>query len=1369
MKKNTKRGILRCATAALLLVSATSGWAFDCPSDLEDRADVGANPPGYDYDVYYTNDDPASDDFFDDMRAGFVRDGILNSHQTFVGAPHNFNAPFWSESPMKSCIYDSANTATANRDKMTFDAPRVGDESEPYIRFLAGHELFHHTQYGYLDNGSTNSWGKWVVEGTARMMEDKLWLDNDITPSNTFYRGEVNKYLEDPNRTLMDISYTAALFWNYLTEQLGSPFPEPARGVDFIQRFFTFVDEQDPDSIKFLRDTIDSFSPGTSLETMFVDFAITNYTHDLDLSLLSNPEKYSYFDETAAGGGTAYDPVARTEVPAMDTPYTAEVNRWGVAYFEVDVPQVDGCGVAGVWARSTEGKSMAWALVGVDTGGVVTEILRGSGTEFYRAVVQSETDRFEKMALVAIGLNDTSDIEYAFSTGQVSGDIKRPTLAHQEFVGNPDAPERFTAKLLLQGPATLTPPGVGPVSVKGLDATLFEVTAVSDATGARYPVEILNADYVSGEYWLTLQAPAITNPADGVLFDLEICFCERSGTCGQNLISGKSLLYIDVTINQQLLLDVSGSMDYPASDPKIEAAKNASRMYVNAADDPDRIGFSVFSGNDSECDNDAWTPWGIDLVAGNRGNVIAQINGQGPGGWTSIGDGIVEARNELFGVAGLADINAIVLMSDGRENEGDFWDQSNGPCGSPPVKNSFDESLGGTAAGMRIDTLAFGADADQDKLQAIAIFTDGEFYPVSTAEPSARSLSKAATTTSPSDAELQVANRLANGYRTIEEGLYGQDRLFYSATNLAAGGSAGIEIPVTEKEGGGILNPVLVFNWDNDDATVDVDILDPFGDPVTGATPGWDVQFDSTNVVYRYNGILEAGGWLVGLRTDKATQVITMLSGSIIKGVDMNVYFSQIKGELPQEQCTRDLDYAYLRGLPVVIKANVTDGAGGVANVDVEATILAADGSFNTLVLFDDGLHEDGLAGDGIYGNVDTRTPFFSTGGQPDFPLGGPTGEWGSYSVMVTATGTSNLGEPFVRTKNGGFHVFEFGPETDCFPDTDADFIPDRWEKLYGLNPNDPSDATKDQDNDGLTAREEFWAGTLPLDPDTDKGGESDGSEVLNGRDPLYTLDDQLPPIIDYGLVLERSDAVEDEQVPNTLILHFPVNSAYAKMNIYRTDPNWADFQLVHAVDLLSDNSGVYYDEGLTPGVGYTYYLVAEGFSGAWTARTETFGARAKEDPLPPKGWVKIENGLDATPDHLVSLQFDMSDESVEMQVSNESTFAGVAWQPLVPEINWVLDAGPVVQAYRTVYARFRDPAGNVSITYQDTIFVNPNADNDGDGVVDLDDNCILVANADQRDTDGDKIGNICDADFDGDCQVNFVDLGELKNNFFTP
>ena len=49
--------------------------------------------------------------------------------------------------------------------------------------------------------------------------------------------------------------------------------------------------------------------------------------------------------------------------------------------------------------------------------------------------------------------------------------------------------------------------------------------------------------------------------------------------------------------------------------------------------------------------------------------------------------------------------------------------------------------------------------------------------------------------------------------------------------------------------------------------------------------------------------------------------------------------------------------------------------------------------------------------------------------------------------------------------------------------DTDHDGMPNDWEKKYGFNPNDPSDAAKDADGDGFTNLEEYQAGTDPRDP----------------------------------------------------------------------------------------------------------------------------------------------------------------------------------------------------------------------------------------------------------------------------------------------
>ncbi|HOR98773.1 MAG TPA: hypothetical protein PLZ74_10420 [Kiritimatiellia bacterium] len=62
--------------------------------------------------------------------------------------------------------------------------------------------------------------------------------------------------------------------------------------------------------------------------------------------------------------------------------------------------------------------------------------------------------------------------------------------------------------------------------------------------------------------------------------------------------------------------------------------------------------------------------------------------------------------------------------------------------------------------------------------------------------------------------------------------------------------------------------------------------------------------------------------------------------------------------------------------------------------------------------------------------------------------------------------------------------------------DADADGMPDAWERVFGLDPLDPSDAAGDLDRDGLTALEEFLNRTHPRRRDTDGDGMPDAWEA---------------------------------------------------------------------------------------------------------------------------------------------------------------------------------------------------------------------------------------------------------------------------------
>ncbi|MEP6805343.1 MAG: polysaccharide lyase [Flavobacterium sp.] len=68
-----------------------------------------------------------------------------------------------------------------------------------------------------------------------------------------------------------------------------------------------------------------------------------------------------------------------------------------------------------------------------------------------------------------------------------------------------------------------------------------------------------------------------------------------------------------------------------------------------------------------------------------------------------------------------------------------------------------------------------------------------------------------------------------------------------------------------------------------------------------------------------------------------------------------------------------------------------------------------------------------------------------------------------------------------------------------AYKDADNDGIPDAWEKKYGLNPNDASDANKDSNGDGYTNLEKYFNG---IDPK----GKIDWTKFENNTDTLLKV-----------------------------------------------------------------------------------------------------------------------------------------------------------------------------------------------------------------------------------------------------------------------
>lgn len=89
-----------------------------------------------------------------------------------------------------------------------------------------------------------------------------------------------------------------------------------------------------------------------------------------------------------------------------------------------------------------------------------------------------------------------------------------------------------------------------------------------------------------------------------------------------------------------------------------------------------------------------------------------------------------------------------------------------------------------------------------------------------------------------------------------------------------------------------------------------------------------------------------------------------------------------------------------------------------------------------------------------------------------------------------------------------------------------------------------------------------------------------------------------------------------------------------------------------------------------------------------------------------------------------------------------------------VYDVELLGDAGEVILFATNVSANNDSYRGDV-----DLAGLLPVSDVDNDGIADTADNCTLIANSDQRDSDGDGFGNDCDPDLDNNGIVNFLDV----------
>ncbi|WP_326636305.1 substrate-binding and VWA domain-containing protein [Streptosporangium sp. NBC_01755] len=174
--------------------------------------------------------------------------------------------------------------------------------------------------------------------------------------------------------------------------------------------------------------------------------------------------------------------------------------------------------------------------------------------------------------------------------------------------------------------------------------------------------------------------------------------------------------------NVLIVVDKSGSMEEEAAgtgETRLELAKKAAINALPQFRGDDKVGLWAFStAQDGEKDYLELVP--IDRVSKIGDSLRDQLNGLAAGGGTGLYDTTLAAVERMRGAKDEGAINAVVFLTDGKN-------EKNGG-------SDLDNLLGRLTPDVRLFTIGYGEGADQGVLKQIAEATDGAAYDSSRAD-----------------------------------------------------------------------------------------------------------------------------------------------------------------------------------------------------------------------------------------------------------------------------------------------------------------------------------------------------------------------------------------------------------------------------------------------------------------------------------------------------------------------------------------------------------------------------------------------------------------------------------------------------------
>jgi hypothetical protein len=1294
---------------------------------------------GVNYILYYDTD-AAYQHRITDAIAEAMQDSILNCYDRMVGSM-SFRAPYQSTLPTFNWIVNAV-WFSAEPDCVYLEGETSRNWPMEAVRNDILHEMFHTIQRNYMgdvvDNNTNylgSTFGKWVAEGTGNSMMDKVFADTDDSTSWPYYEDSAATYLTIPNKSLFDQSYDSCIWWNYLMEQLGTQHIEPEYGIDFMRNFWAKIASNGASgevaSRTAMKQTIAAYT-SRSTDDIFLDFAICNILREYDASGIPNASRYKYVDEATLTLGANVPRTTLGALPASGT--LSGMEACSAKYFSYAVSGLKDCEVIGMTAESDE--TMGYALAAIDSSGKVIGLRRAIGTVFGATFLNSTTRPIARIVGVVAAFEAGGDCDYAFAHGTPRLAIVRPSFSHPAYPGPAATPGNFLLRLMVIGPAELEPAGIGTLSTLGLQASDFTVKI------GTLNAPILSAGYVGGEYQLIIDAPV--QPSDG-LYALQVSLCPENTATQQN-----SVFYGNITFHHSVVLDVSGSMTSPNS-AKLDAAKEAAKFYIDAINDSDRFTVVTFSGDNVEPNEDATNLKGaaglVAASAANRTAFRAQVDAQASKNMTSIGDGLWTGQDALDVDNTTGVINTMLLLSDGVENEPRYWrDASAGH-----VANEVADRVSGKDT--IVNAIAFGDDSDTAMMQDIATTTEGDYSYIEVdvgagAAPPPRAAPPVSG--APPSSFTTMQNRLSLAFLGGVERARSLERLALERRSVAANAAAAIAVELTEDH---VSKGIFFVGWSSPGAQ-SIKVTDPSGvDVSTYATK----YADDSHVVFHFGGLMRAGKWNVAFdeKTGKAQEVFAGISGQPENALRFVCSLGQYRGGGSTGQQESGLEQ-FEQGLPVDLVISATDRLGPVRGLTITADVIMPSGKHACTTPFplsDSGIAPEFVSDDAIYGLRYTRTPEAASisprSKRTESPSVGVALPTGTYRMTLNVTGKTNKGEAVSRTLEKTFQVYQRFEGQD----SDQDGMPDTWEVFYGTQ-RTVNDAAADPDLDGLSNLDEFLLGTNPNDPDTDNGGESDGSEIAQGHCPLNARDDAFPSVEDAAVVAATdSHGTDAELEPNSLLVFFPDSKDYAGMEIYRsTNPANVTNTVnqIATVDLKGVVKTSFLDKGLVAGRPYYYKVRALGTSGERSPFSRLLSGIPSKDPVTPHGVILLNNGDETTDNPTVRVSLLTRGTATHYRLSTTRFSGTELWIPIAASTSFNFGM-PVAASRLRLFGQYCNAAGTISHTVSDDIVYLPGADtdrdtipdaadpdDDNDGLSDVDEINLFHTDSKHKDTDGD-------------------------------